>query len=398
MFALEEFGNILSRFSARYFETMLDSGGFPVAESSAPGGRYPKQWHLPEWQAILAREDVEWVGLPMCALGLGPPDEPDHFYVHRTRVVFPRHAPLRQALQRRRRGIGPHHQPLKGCGEGTVLCHILADLLEDLRSTVSSPFETVDKMMPDRTISEEKRIVHDQRGVNPGASEFLHPPALQPAHVQVARRILWHKVRCPKIPVLMSKKDAFRLLWLAPVTLSFLGATSRGSPSRWKVMWRSRVSKCEHGITVLYLVSSFGFSGSPGEWSMFGRATAEYHRAHRPAEPRQHLRAGFDAKVLVDDCILVEPMVGLRPWTLGERGGFRARCPTDVGTSSDQRREGQDRRGVQNNSDSMGPRHGHRDGEGLSFREAHPEGSNVAGREGVRLWRADPYIEAAAAV
>ena len=25
---------------------------------------------------VLAREDVEWVDLPMCAFGLGPPDEP----------------------------------------------------------------------------------------------------------------------------------------------------------------------------------------------------------------------------------------------------------------------------------------------------------------------------------
>ena len=40
---------------------MLDEGGFPVAESSAPSGRYPKQWNLPEWERVLARADVEWV-------------------------------------------------------------------------------------------------------------------------------------------------------------------------------------------------------------------------------------------------------------------------------------------------------------------------------------------------
>ena len=55
----EEVGNCLSTFSAKYFEEMLNAGGFPVAESSAPSGRYPKQWDLPEWQAILSREDVE---------------------------------------------------------------------------------------------------------------------------------------------------------------------------------------------------------------------------------------------------------------------------------------------------------------------------------------------------
>ena len=61
-------------------------------------------------------------------------------------------------------------------------------------------------------------------------------------------------------------------------------------------------------MTVIYLVSSFGFSGSPG------RATEDYHRAHRPARPRRDGACSFDSKVLVDDCVLVEPAVGLRPW------------------------------------------------------------------------------------
>jgi hypothetical protein len=68
-------------------------------------------------------------------------------------------------------------------------------------------------------------------------------------------------------------------------------------------------------MTVIYLVSSFGFSGAPGEWTAFGRATEEYHRAHRPGESRRDGLAGFDAKILVDDMVLVEPLIGLRPWT-----------------------------------------------------------------------------------
>ena len=50
----------------------------------------------------------------------------------------------------------------------------------DLRSTYSSPFEAVDKLMPDRTVSTDKRVVHDQRGVNAGTSKYYHPPAIQP--------------------------------------------------------------------------------------------------------------------------------------------------------------------------------------------------------------------------
>lgn len=60
--AAEELGNNLSRFGARYFEAMLDAGGFPVAESSAPSGRYPKQWDLPEWKRVLSRSDG-WISL-----------------------------------------------------------------------------------------------------------------------------------------------------------------------------------------------------------------------------------------------------------------------------------------------------------------------------------------------
>ena len=54
--------------------------------------------------------------LDMCAFGLGPPDAPGEFYRHATRIVFPRHEPLRQALLRVCPGVGPGHQhvPLKG--------------------------------------------------------------------------------------------------------------------------------------------------------------------------------------------------------------------------------------------------------------------------------------------
>ena len=71
-------------------------------------------------------------------------------------------------------------------------------------------------------------------------------------------------------------------------------------------------------ITVVYLVSSFGFSGSPGEWTVWGRSTEEFHRAHCPSVPRRDMGHGFDCKVLVDDGVLVEPWVGLRPWVSAE--------------------------------------------------------------------------------
>ena len=200
---------------------------------------------------------------------------------------------------------------------------LVADgMLPELGATVSSPFEAVDKMLPDRTISSDKRVVHDQRTVNCGTSKFWHPPALQPLHSQVARRILWAKHRCPGLPVLMSKKDisgAFRLLWVEPADVALFAGDLPWQPHKAFPGGGDELeSPVEGDITVVYLVSSFGFSGSPGEWCMWGRATEEYHRAHRPAVGRRDMADGFDAKVLVDDCILVEPWVGLRPWVSAE--------------------------------------------------------------------------------
>ena len=194
--------------------------------------------------------------------------------------------------------------------------------LEELRSTVSSPFEAVDKMLPDRSISEDKRVVHDQRTVNKGSSKWWHPPALQPTHAQVARRIVRAKLLCPGLPILLSKKDisgAFRLLWVDPKDVELFAGDLPWVPEKAFKEKDTEVDRpVEEDVTVLYLVSSFGFSGSPGEWTMWGRATEELHRAYKPAQPRRDLRQGFDSKVLVDDCVLVEPWVGLRPWVSAE--------------------------------------------------------------------------------
>ena len=63
---------------------------FPVCESSAPSGRYPKQWDIdiPVWREVLRRDDVDYIDFAMCAWGLGPPDEENAFYIHKTRRVF----------------------------------------------------------------------------------------------------------------------------------------------------------------------------------------------------------------------------------------------------------------------------------------------------------------------
>ena len=67
--AKEELGNTLSEFEAAIFEKALDRGHFPIAESSGRSGRYPKMWHLPCWQKLLQRPDVDFLEIDMCAYG-----------------------------------------------------------------------------------------------------------------------------------------------------------------------------------------------------------------------------------------------------------------------------------------------------------------------------------------
>ena len=186
-----------------------------------------------------------------------------------------------------------------------------------LHGVVASPFDAVDKMLPDRTIAADKRVAHEQRGVNALTDKEWHPPAVQPKHVQIARLILWHKCRCPGVEVLLSKKDiagAFRLLWVDPRDVALFAGELPWLPAE--------MESGEHvegeDITVIYLVSSFGFSGSPGEWSVWGRATEDFLTSHRPAIPRRDLSAPFTSRILVDDNVLVEPLVGLRPWVAAE--------------------------------------------------------------------------------
>eukprot|EP00435_Cladocopium_sp_Y103_P066065 s1381_g28.t1 len=214
-----------------------------------------------------------------------------------------------------------YHQVSKDVKKHRVL--VVDGSLPELTGTMSSPFEAVAKMLPDRTLSKEMRVVHDQRAINYGTTKYLHPPALQPTHAQVAKRILWAKGRNPGLPVLLAKKDiagAFRLLWVDPADVELFAADLPWVPGRafenGEQYEGPRPVKDE--ITVIYLVSSFGFSGSPGEWTAWGRATEEFHRAHRPQQSRRDGASGFDSKVLVDDCVLVEPWVGFRPWVSAE--------------------------------------------------------------------------------
>ena len=55
---------------------------------------------------------------------------------------------------------------------------VVPSALEEMGPVISSPFDAVDKMLPDRSIAPDKRIVHDQRVINCGTDKEWHPPCM----------------------------------------------------------------------------------------------------------------------------------------------------------------------------------------------------------------------------
>ena len=244
------------------------------------------------------------------------------FYIRITWPIYVRYEPkacLRGSKVKERVVTKPH--PRARADLGQVYAQLMKDILKHrvlvassdhpaLEHTVSSPFELVPKMLPNRTLSTEARLVHDQRQVNGGTHKDLHPPAGQPTHEQVARRILWLKARYPGVPVVMAKKDvagAFRLLWVDPRDTELFAGDVPWKPDLFGPGDALGRAEFDSNLTVIYLVSSFGFSGSPGEWTVWGRATEEVHRGLKPSESRRDGEVHFCGKILIDDMVLVEP-------------------------------------------------------------------------------------------
>ena len=66
-------------------------------------------------------------------------------------------------------------------------------------------------------------------------------------------------------------------------------------------------------VVAIYLVLTFGFAGSPGAWQAWSEATRIWHCARGPADPKWNGPEAFDSTMLVDDAVLVEPCLGIRP-------------------------------------------------------------------------------------
>ena len=67
-------------------------------------------------------------------------------------------------------------------------------------------------------------------------------------------------------------------------------------------------------MVCIYLVLSFGFKGAPGEWMAWATAVKQDFEAQRPARADYEGPDPFAVEILMDYSVLVEPVLGRRPW------------------------------------------------------------------------------------
>ena len=94
-----------------------------------------------------------------------------------------------------------------------------SDKAQTSRGWRSAPHGAIPKQNPDRTISDEVRVIGDLRINNADGHVLNHAPALTPRHREIGRSIVWWDVRLPHVLALVVKLDvvrAFTLVWLRP--------------------------------------------------------------------------------------------------------------------------------------------------------------------------------------
>ena len=177
------------------------------------------------------------------------------------------------------------------------------DLLDGV---VSVPMARVPKRLPDRTLSDKGRVIWDATPVNKTCAKENHPPALQPRHSEVARCILWWKQRFPFARILLSKKDVSDAFKWIPVRLDDTRLFAADLPGPHFGL------PCS--LTVVYNTLTFGWTGAPGEFMLYAWVAKLAHLSHCPQEEDWHDRVAFRSLVLMDDTVLIEPEIGVRPW------------------------------------------------------------------------------------
>ena len=65
---------------------------------------------------------------------------------------------------------------------------------------------------------------------------------------------------------------------------------------------------------MLYNSLTFGWTGAPGEYMLYAWLIKLGHSMFHPSEEAWNDPVAFQSLVLMDDAVLIEPKIGLRPW------------------------------------------------------------------------------------
>ena len=201
---------------------------------------------------------------------------------------------------------------------------------KELDGVVSVPMARVPKMMPDRTLSSKGRVIWDATPVNQTCAKTNHPPAYQPRHSEMARLVLWWKHRFPGLRVLLSKKDVSEAFKWVPVRQEDTRLFAADLPAQ--------AFSSEYPLTVIYGTLTFGWTGAPGEFMLYAWLSKLGHAGYRPSLDSWHDSVAFRALVLMDDTVLVEPDLGVRPWlsvAISERSTRAALGPKTINPEKD---------------------------------------------------------------
>ena len=171
---------------------------------------------------------------------------------------------------------------------------------------VECPQGRVPKQLPDRSISKEGRPIHAMLVANVATHKYHHPPALQPRHRQIARKVVWWRARHPNVGCTVAKLDvsrAFKWHSIRPEDCSDFGSSLPGGSIG-----------VDGKVRLIYGGMPFGWCGAPGEYMIFALAGRAVHESYRPSDPQINGVTPFSSEWLMDDSVSVEPLIGVRPW------------------------------------------------------------------------------------
>ena len=114
---------------------------------------------------------------------------------------------------------------------------------------------------------------------------------------------MWWKERHPQVPLRICKIDVAKAFKWIFIALRDLGLFATDLPATLIDL---------PTVVVVILVCPFGWVGSPGEFAPWSLGWKLLHQAHAPPDPRRDDPAALRSKTVVDDMVVVEPMVGAR--------------------------------------------------------------------------------------